>query len=129
VEPFPGNPRDVVFPLTRTWTRETGGTLASQVEFMRASPLAEEYAYVMRAGGTVIERGTAGIEQLVQPATIDFRDTSGVTRLGVWDIVSGRMQLNYGEPGATRPGQPRRIDLPVAVGASGASWPVAHDVT
>lgn len=57
-EPFPSNPRNVEFPLTRRWTRQGGG-LAPSVDFTCRGPLASVYGYALfDAAGAVVERGT-----------------------------------------------------------------------
>jgi hypothetical protein len=103
VEPFAGNPRDVVFPLTRTWSLERGG-LAARLEITRPSPNSLDFRYVMRDGsGTVIEEGTADGDANLRPATIDFRSNAGTVRRGLWDVVDDRMTLDYSTPGGQRP--------------------------
>jgi hypothetical protein len=104
VEPFATSPRNISFPMRRTWTQESG-SLAARLEFTRANAFADTYSYVMRdAGGAAIEGGTIQIEALAKPAsTLDFVSESGARRRGVYSIVGGTMQLLYGEPGAARP--------------------------
>ena len=105
VEPFPTNPRDVSFPMTRGWTLQAGG-LAAQLEFTRTGPSSNGYAYVMRdSANAVVETGTVELEALAKPnSTIDFIVTGGGRRRGVYAILSETMQLDYGAPGAPRPG-------------------------
>ena len=105
VEPFVANPRDVSFPMTRAWTVQ-GGSLASRLEFTRPGPSSNGYDYVMRDGsGAVTETGTVELEALAKPnPTIDFVVTGGGRRRGVYSILSETMQLDYGAPGAPRPG-------------------------
>lgn len=104
VEPFVGNARDVTFPLTRTWLRESG-SLAVRIDLTRSSPNSTDYQYVMRDGaGGVVEQGTAGVDAGARPfATIEFRPASGGTRQGVWDVFNDRMQMDYAAPGGQRP--------------------------
>jgi len=104
-EPFPGNPRGVAFPLTRTWTLESG-PLAGRIDFTRRDPTLNQYDYVLRdASGAELERGTAQVDPGAKPfATIEMQPAAGPARLGVWDVVGGAMQLAYANPGAPRPG-------------------------
>jgi hypothetical protein len=105
-EPFLGNTRDVSFPLTRSWTRESGA-LAARVDFTRTDANAGstyQYALIDAAGATT-ESGTAQVDANAQPlATIDLQPSAGAARRGVWDVVDDTMQLDYGAPGAARPG-------------------------
>lgn len=103
-EPFAGNSRTSVFPLTRTWTRESGG-LAARIDFTRETNTTNDYLYVMRdLDGNDLERGTAQVDPAAPAgATIDFRPSSGPIRLGTWDILSDTMRLDYAAPGAARP--------------------------
>lgn len=103
VEPFSGNERDVAFPITRTWTRESG-SLAARIELTRHSGEGSDYTYAMSGGdGTTIERGTATVDPRARPSTIDLQPAGGALRRGVWNVVSGEMQIHYGAPGAARP--------------------------
>lgn len=105
VEPFITNPRNVTFPMTRTWTRQQGG-LAAQAEFTRANGYANDFSYVLRdSAGAVVETGTVETNPLAKPlSTIDFiLAGSSQRRRGVYSIVDGTMQLDYGAPGAARP--------------------------
>lgn len=105
-EPFPGNTRDVNFPLTRTWT-QASGTLAARIAFTRNDPVgggSYTYAFI-NASGAVVEDGAATVDATASPlSTIDFQPASGGTRRGVWDVVSETMRIDYGAPGASRPG-------------------------
>lgn len=104
-EPFATNPRDVTFPLTRTW-RLTSGALAAQLDVTRTSATAVGYTYVMRSqNGATLETGTATVDVLARPVSaIDFLPTgSAQSRRGVYAILDGAMQLDYGPPGAARP--------------------------
>lgn len=104
-EPFDRNPRDVEFPLTRTWTLESGGP-AARIDFTRLDPSTNDYAYALVDGaGRTFETGTLQIEPIATPvATIDFQPRGGgAPRRGVYTIVSDRMELALGEAGASRP--------------------------
>lgn len=105
VEPFTGNPRDVSFPITRVWTRESG-PLAERLEFTRPSPASNEYTYVWSnpASGGATERGSVTFVGTAAGSTIDFQPDGGTIRRGVIDIVEDTMRLTLGAPGAARPG-------------------------
>lgn len=103
-EPFTGNARDVTFPITRTWRRESGA-LAARIDFVRRDPASNVHTYVMYDdAGSVTERGSIAV---FTPAgslsSIDVQPDSGARRLGVIDIVSGTMRLDLAAPGASRP--------------------------
>jgi len=103
VEPFATNPRQVAFPLSRTWTR-AGGDGPAGVRFTRRSSRSADYEYALLAeSGTAIETGTVVLNTTARPVTtIDF--VSPVSRrLGVYDIVSNEMRLSLANPGASRP--------------------------
>jgi hypothetical protein len=103
-EPFPSNPRDVVFPLTRRWTLESG-SMAQRVDFTRQTADGSDYQYAMfDQQGAITERGTARINATAQPLpTIDFLAEDGPPRLGVYNVVGDRMQIDCGLPGDNRP--------------------------
>lgn len=104
-EPFPSNPRDVTFPLTRRWTRERGD-LADVLELTRPTGTTNDYTYRFLDGtGREIETGTARSRPEVRPfPTLDLIPSSGgATRLGLYDIVSNRMRLVVAPSGAPRP--------------------------
>lgn len=106
VEPFVTNPRNARFPMSRTWTLQSGG-LPARLDFRRVTTAGNDYEYTLRnAGGTSVEAGTLTIEPLATPlATIDLHPTGGaLARLGVYDIVSGIMQIRLGSPGGARAG-------------------------
>jgi murein DD-endopeptidase MepM/ murein hydrolase activator NlpD len=102
-EPFPCNPVDVAFPLTRVWTR-TAGTLPARIDFVRQDPHTNAYRYVLRSAvGTVVESGAVS---LLQPTSgpagglIDLQPDAGPKRLGRYRIISEQMLIVWG---ATRP--------------------------
>lgn len=104
VEPFPTNPRDVAFPMTRSWLRQSGD-LAMRLEFTRADAFDNDFAYLMRDGaGAVVERGRVQLEALAKPhSLIDFLPAGGAPRRrGLYSILDGIMRLDYGMPGAGR---------------------------
>jgi hypothetical protein len=104
-EPFATNPRDVVFPLTRTWRLSSGG-LPAQIDVTRAGAMAVGYTYVLRGGdGALLETGTATVDPLARPlSAIDLVPAgSAQPRRGAYSILDGVMQLDFGPPGAPRP--------------------------
>jgi hypothetical protein len=104
-EPFPSNPRDATFPLTRRWTRERGD-LAETIELTRSTGTTNDYSYrLLDSTGRVIETGTARSNPAARPfPAIDLVPSSGGTRLGLYDIVNNTMRLAIGAAGASRPG-------------------------
>ena len=105
-EPYVTNPRDVSFPMTRLWLLSAGG-LTAQLEITRASASAIGFSYVMRDNrGAITEAGLVEVDPVARPvAAIDFTPAVGGAqkRRGVYSIVDGAMQLDYGAPGAPRP--------------------------
>ena len=104
-EPYVTNPRDVSFPMTRLWLLSAGG-LTAQLEITRASASAIGFSYVMRDDrGAITEAGLVEVDPVARPvAAIDFTPAGGAQkRRGVYSIVDGAMQLDYGAPGAPRP--------------------------
>ena len=102
-EPFPANPRDAVFPLTRTWTRQAGDGPV-RIDFRRLDPTtsAYEYSLVDELGAT--EAGTVSVTPAGTLSAIDLRPARGATvRLGVYDIVGGSMRLDLGDGTGGRP--------------------------
>jgi murein DD-endopeptidase MepM/ murein hydrolase activator NlpD len=102
-EPFPCNPIDVAFPLTRAWTR-TAGTLPARIDFIRLDPHTADYRYALRnAAGAVIESGAVS---MLQPSSgsggglIDLQPDAGPTHLGRYRIISSQMLIAWGP---TRP--------------------------
>ena len=104
-EPFTGNTRDVTFPITRTWTRESGA-LPARIDLVRRDAASNVHTYVMYDGaGAVTERGSiAAFDPTAGSQTsIDFQPQSGAPRQGLIDIVGGTMRLDLPAPGAARP--------------------------
>lgn len=103
-EPFTGNARDVTFPITRTWRRESGA-LAARIDFVRRDPASNAHTYVMYDdAGSVTERGSIAVfTPTGSLSSIDVQPDSGARRLGVIDIVSETMRLDLAAPGASRP--------------------------
>lgn len=103
-EPFATNSRLQVFPLSRTWTQQSG-SLAARIDVRCVSETSADYEYTFRAAdGSAMESGTMRVDATVKPLpAVDVRPSSGAARLGVYDIVSGTMQINLGAPGAARP--------------------------
>lgn len=104
-EPFPGNSRTAVFPMTRTWTKEAGGHSA-RVDFTRRSSDSSTYQYaLLDASGMTVERGDATVDPQATPlSVIDLQpETSTARRAGVWNVIGDQMYLDYGAVGAVRP--------------------------
>jgi hypothetical protein len=103
VEPHPTNPRDVTFPLTRVWTRESGSGPAA-IAFTRQSGRATDYDFEIRSdSGGAADAGRVTLNISVRPFPALDLGGSGGSRLGIYDIVGDRMRLALGNPGAPRP--------------------------
>jgi hypothetical protein len=120
-EPFPTNPRTAPapFPIQRTWRRQEGpaaSSLPPRIVFVYADPatdptptLRHDYALV-DGSGVVIETGSVRLAPTVRPvATIDLQprdpagQPTGPPRLGLYEIVSATMRIDWSPPGAPRP--------------------------
>lgn len=103
-EPFATNSRVAGFPMSRTWTLQSG-PLPARIDVRCVSESSLDYEYTFRAAdGSPLEAGTIRISASVKPLpTIDTLPASGAGRLGVYDIVGDAMRLNLGAPGAARP--------------------------
>lgn len=103
-EPFTGNPRDVAFPLTRTWTRESG-SLDERLDLTRSSAVSSEYTYVFSnpGSGGAPERGSVTFTPAQSMSTIDLEPQGGTIRRGVIDIVGDTMRISLAPAGAARP--------------------------
>jgi hypothetical protein len=91
--------------MTRLWLLSAGG-LTARLEITRASASAIGFSYVMRDDrGAITEAGLVEVDPVAGPvAAIDFTPAGGAQkRRGVYSIVDGAMQLDYGAPGAPRP--------------------------
>ena len=98
-EPFMTNSRAHGFPITRTWTRQSGSGPAT-IEVTCVSD--SDVSYVMSIDGQG-ETGSLIVGWSVRPTTADFRPSSGSQRLAIYDIVSETMRLALGGRGASRP--------------------------
>jgi murein DD-endopeptidase MepM/ murein hydrolase activator NlpD len=96
VEPFPCQPEAVAFPLVRQWDR-TAGALAPRIDFSRNNGMSTSYGYELRnAIGVVTETGTATVDPTTSPPSIDLvPNGGGPTHLGVYDVVSSEMLLDW----------------------------------
>ena len=104
VEPFPNNARNAAFPMTRTWSLQSGD-LPTRIEFRRTTPNSNDYEYTLASSPALpMETGTATIDPLARPlTTIDLRPSAAAPRLGVYDIVGDTMRLALGDAGGPRP--------------------------
>jgi hypothetical protein len=103
-EPFPTNPRDAAFPLTRTWTLESG-SLPARIDFRSLDPAMNTREYELRgSSGSLLETGKVEVDSLPRAARLELRPSGGgAARLGVFDIRSDVMLLALGDPGTPRP--------------------------
>lgn len=103
VEPFATNPRELVFPASRTWTRASGDGPAG-VRFTRRNSRAAEYEYALLAeSGTAVETGSVVLDVAARPSAAIDLVSSTSRRLGVYDIVSNEMRFSLANAGAARP--------------------------
>ena len=111
-EPFATNPRDIAYPLTRTWLLQGGG-LAARIDFKRADVEAIDHEYTLFDGnGVAIETGTVSLDPLATPlSTLDLQPKGQATRLGVYNIIGGTMLIDWGLPGAPRPSNLSRASV------------------
>jgi hypothetical protein len=102
-EPFPTNSRLAGFPMVRRWTLRSG-TLPAALEVRCVSESNADYEYTWQHTDGASETGLLSIDATAKPlARVDVRPSSGPPRLGVYDIISGTLDLNLGAPGAARP--------------------------
>jgi hypothetical protein len=105
-EPFPSNPRAAVFPLTRSWIRQSGADPV-RIEFTRLDVNTNSYQYrffddrgVQTEAGT-IELSTSGSP----PSSMALQPSGGgARRLALFDIEGDTMRLAIGAAGAPAPG-------------------------
>ena len=86
-------------PTRRSARARRDDTLRPEIQ--RADPFDNAFAYVMRDDrGTVVEHGTVQLEALAKPLSmIDFVPAGSTQRRrGVYSILDGTMQLDYGMP-------------------------------
>ena len=120
-EPFASIPRGALnpFPIRRTWTLQSkspGSALPPRIDFIYQDPATDptpqyRHDYALVDGrGTMLETGSVQLETMARPfTTIDLQprdrngQPSGSPRLGVYDILSGTMRIDFGAPGAARP--------------------------
>jgi hypothetical protein len=103
-EPFHTNARAAGFPIARTWTAQSNAAAAS-LDVRCPSDRSSEYTYaLLAADSSTLESGTFVVDPAKKPlSTVEFRPTSGLPRLGVWDLVTDTLYLNLGAPGGSRP--------------------------
>jgi hypothetical protein len=102
-EPFPTNSRLVGFPLSRMWTLRSG-SLPARLDVRCVSENSADYEYALRSADGTTETGILRVEASAKPlARVEARPSSGASRLGVYDIVSGTLELNLGSAGGQRP--------------------------
>jgi hypothetical protein len=101
-EPFPTNSRLAGFPIVRRWTLRSG-TLPASLEVRCVSESSADYEYTSRYADGTLESGVLSVDATAKPlARVDMRPSSGASRLGVYNIVSGTMELSLGAAGAAR---------------------------
>jgi len=102
-EPYASNPRDLRFPVSRTWTRVSGDGPAG-IRFTRSSARSPNYDYAILAeSGTATETGTVTLGLTARPfPSIDLISGTG-RRVGSYDIVSDTMRLSLANAGGSRP--------------------------
>jgi hypothetical protein len=101
-EPFLDNDRAALFPKRRTWSLGSGSTPARIVAGCPTEFGATEYSFTDASGATT-DTGAMAVGWSNRPTTVDFTSSTGVRRLGLFDIVSDTMRLALGAPGAGRP--------------------------
>ena len=104
LEPFASNSRDVAYPQSRVWTRDTGDFFAS-IEFRRSDARTNDFDYVLRSeNGSASETGTVRVEPLARPwPRIDLVPQGGASRPGIYNILDDRMEISLSSPGGNRP--------------------------
>jgi len=103
VEPLATNPRELIFPAMRTWTK-AGGDGPAGLRFVRSSARSTGYEYAMFAeSGTVIETGVVTIDVSTRPSPSINLVSRTATRAGIYDIVSNELRLALADPGEARP--------------------------
>jgi hypothetical protein len=100
-EPFLTNPRGATFPLTRTWTADNAGAVTRIV--VTCPNDTADMTWVAYAGDAAVEQGTVSLNFSARPTTLDVRLSTGETRRGLYDIVSGTLRLALAAPGQPRP--------------------------
>jgi len=102
-EPFLGNKRANVFPMSRVWTRRSGdGPATIEIRCPTDSVDAFEYTFQWPDGTT--DSGKMRLGWNVRPVpSVDFTSSNGSLRLGLYDIVEDRLQLALGAIGVGRP--------------------------
>lgn len=102
-EPFPSNSRNVDFPLTRTWTRQSGD-LSPRIDFTCVRVQADSYRYTLfDSSGRAVENGRIEQREISAGLTaLDFRPDSGGVRHAVLRIVNDTMLIDLSEPGSSR---------------------------
>ena len=127
-EPFPGNSRLNVFPLSRRWSLRSG-SLPARLDVRCVPDSSLEDQYTLRGTDeSVAESGFMRGNATAKPLpTVDVRPFAGATRLGVYDIVSGTMELNLGAPGDRAPRRcraprPTRLHPEVAADSRFDAW-------
>jgi len=105
-EPFPSNPRGAAFPLTRTWTRQSGAG-AARIEFTRLDVNTNRYLYsLFDDRGVQTDSGTIELSTSGRPPSVMTLQPAGggARRMGLFDIQGETMRLAVGAPGGSAPG-------------------------
>ncbi len=102
-EPFLGNTRANVFPMSRLWTLRSGDGPAS-IEVRCPTDSVDTFEYTFRWSDGSTDSGRMRLGWNVRPVpSVDFISSSGSNRLGLYDIVEDTLQLALGSTGVNRP--------------------------
>jgi hypothetical protein len=103
-EPFLGNSRANLFPMSRAWTLQSG-TGPAAIEIRCPVDSVDAFEYTFRSTeGAELESGRMKIGWNVRPIPpVDFISSTGQSRLGLYDIVETTLELSLAKAGEPRP--------------------------